>query len=119
MRFQHIGLTAKTSLHSLQRLTSLRDLRTTLAALDDEINSLRNTFNPNSSSSPQVVDVVGSDESNHDESGKRKEKKGKYDDIADIPRLERLVKAKEKTKTALESKTGWVGMDRAREEVSS
>lgn len=46
----------------------------------------------------------------------QKEKRGNYDDIGDVGKLERLVRAKEKTKVSLEGRVGWVGMEQARAE---
>lgn len=41
----------------------------------------------------------------------------KYDDIDDVARLERLVAAKEKTRSNLESRVGWAAMDQAGAEM--
>ncbi|KAK8869678.1 hypothetical protein IAR55_000246 [Kwoniella newhampshirensis] len=91
IRFQHIATTVQTSLKSLLHLVQLRDLRTTLEGLDEDIAALR-TIAAFSSSAPSQDDPV--------QSG------GKYDAIDDVAKLERLVKAKEKTKAILESKQG-------------
>lgn len=40
----------------------------------------------------------------------------RYEEITDPTRLERLIKAKEKTRLALEQKVGWVAMEKARAE---
>lgn len=106
IRFQHIGLTAKTSLNALQKLSTLRDLRQGLEALDDEIQSLRDTINPPGSP------ILSVDPKENGKGGSE----GKYNEIDDILRLERLVKARENTKKALEGKVGWAAMDRARVE---
>ena len=100
IRFEHIGLTAQTSITSLLKLIALRDVRASLETLDGEITSLRETINPPGSS---MLDRVEQD-------------KGKYDDIDDVDKLERLVKAKEKTKTSLEGRVGWASLERARAE---
>lgn len=42
--------------------------------------------------------------------------RGKYDGIEDKARLERLIKAKEKTKSSLEGKAGWMAMNQAKAE---
>ncbi|RSH94017.1 hypothetical protein EHS25_006670 [Saitozyma podzolica] len=109
IRFQHIGLTASTSIKALLKLVSLRDLRTTLEALDEEIASLRATV---SSSDPsQSAGDRGVNGKSAPSSGT---KVVKYDDIDDVVRLERLVKAKEKTKASLEGRAAWAGMEAAK-----
>ena len=108
MRFQHIGLTAKTSLLALLKLVSLRDLHSALEILDDEIESLRATINPPDSPLRSIGEVKP-----------EKVRTGQYDGIEDTAKLERLVKAREKTKTILEGRVGWVGMDQARAEVAA
>ena len=94
IRFQHIGLTARTSLISILKLITLRDLREALESLEEEISVLRETITPGS---------------------KTPHEKGKYDDVDDVGRLERLVKARGRTKSSLEARAGWAGLDQARE----
>jgi hypothetical protein len=109
IRFQHIGITANTSLTELKKLVILTDLRTQLASLDDEIDSLRNTIKPpasplrelDSADTPAPTATI---------------KSTKYDDVTDAAKLTRLVKAKEKTKQLLESKAGWAGMNQSKAE---
>jgi hypothetical protein len=104
IRFQHIGLTAKTSIQALQKLSTLRDLRQAITDLDSDIESLRASIN----NAPSQGD--GSQ-------GKAQTRAaGKYDDIEDTSRLERLLMAREKTKTVLEGKVGWATVERARAE---
>ena len=111
VRFQHIGFTAKTSLQQLLRLTRVRDLRQGLEALDEAIAELRETIN-GPAEPPDSVNSLGK--------GATEGKEGsKYDDIADVVKLERLLKAKEKTRKTLEDKVGWAGMESARNEVSA
>ena len=107
IRFQHIDLTAQTSLTSLLSLVALRDLRTTLEALDDDIASLRQTINP----------VRSSPSKDTDGTERETNKGGKYDQLEDVGKLERLVKAKEKTKLSLEGRVGWAGLEEARAEA--
>jgi len=105
VRFQHIGLTAQTSLRSLLKLVTLRDLRTSLDALDDEIASLRQSLHPPSS---PLRSINGRE---HEEA-----KVSPYEKVEDIGKLERLVKAREKTRVSLEGKVGWIGLEQARAE---
>ena len=107
IRFQHIGLTAQTSLTSLLKLLALRDLRQTLESLDTDITSMRDTINP-PDSPLRGIDGTSSSQPMGD--------KGKYEDVEDVGKLERLVKAKERTKASLEDKIGWVGLEQARAE---
>ncbi|WWD16056.1 hypothetical protein CI109_100481 [Kwoniella shandongensis] len=91
IRFQHIATTVQTSLKSLLHFVQLRDLRTALEALDEEITLLRAATAPTSSAPSQNDPAIASNG-------------GKYDTIEDVAKLERLIKAKEKTKAILESK---------------
>jgi hypothetical protein len=109
IRFQHIGITANTSLTELKKLVILTDLRTQLASLDEEIDSLRNTINPPASPLREL-------ESTDTPTPSTTTKSTKYDDITDAAKLSRLVKAKEKTKQLLESKAGWAGMNQSKAE---
>lgn len=43
--------------------------------------------------------------------------KQNYDEIEDIPRLERLVKAREKSRANLESRVAWAGLDAGKDAV--
>jgi hypothetical protein len=106
-RFQHIGLTAKTSLTALLKLLSLKELREKLEILDSDIAGMRDTLNPPDSPLRGIGD---------DEVTQPVVEKGKYDDVDDITKLERLVKAREKTRSNLEDKVGWIGMEQARAE---
>ena len=103
IRFQHIGLTVKTSLQALVKLTTLRDLREALEGLDSEIEALRQSINPEATPT-KSSETPG---------------KGKYDDITDPVKLERLVMAREKTKTALEGRVGWATIEKARGEAQA
>lgn len=107
IRFQHIGLTAQTSLTSLLKLVSLRDLRAVLVCLEEDIADIRETITP------------GSREASAKSGSNNPTEHGQYDDIEDVARLERLIKAREKTKVSLESRVGWAAMDRATEEAKS
>jgi len=109
IRFQHIGITANTSLTELKKLVILTDLRTQLASLDDEIDALRNTINPPASPLREL-------DSTETPTPSIPTKSTKYDDITDAARLTRLVKAKEKTKQLLENKAGWAGMNQSKAE---
>lgn len=90
----------------------LHDLRQTLEGLDDEIEQLRNTLNPPGS----PLQSIDTSSQPNPTSSATKGGKGKYEMIDDKARLERLVRAKEKTKESLEGRAGWVGMDQARAE---
>lgn len=121
IRFQHIGLTSHTSLTSLAKLVILNDLRQTLEVLDGEIEDLRNALNPPGSplqsiESSQPGNGIGSGTSSTPNSMTKSGVKGKYDMIDDKSRLERLIRAKQKTKESLEGRAGWVGMDQANAE---
>ncbi|EIW69378.1 hypothetical protein TREMEDRAFT_30797 [Tremella mesenterica DSM 1558] len=108
VRFQHIGTTSHTSLISLLKLVTLGDLRTTLETLDEDIASMRKTLKASGAS--RVVLENGS------QTSPRLGEKGKYDDIEDAVRLERLVSAREKTRASLEGRTSWVGLEQTRAE---
>ncbi|KAK1924890.1 hypothetical protein DB88DRAFT_487220 [Papiliotrema laurentii] len=103
IRFQHIGLTAKTSIQALSKLSTLRDLRLILEGLDADIEALRASINPPTTS-------AGASARDKAAQG------GKYDEIQDTVKLERLIAAREKTKTALEARVGWATIDQARTE---
>ena len=109
IRFQHIGITANTSLTELKKLVILTDLRTELASLDQEIDSLRNTINPPGSPLRELNPMEAPTLS-------ATTKSTKYDNITDAAKLTRLAKAKEKTKQLLESKAGWAGMNQSKAE---
>lgn len=80
-----------------------------LEALDEEIASLRATI---SSSDPsQSTGDKGTNGKSTPGSGAQA---AKYHDIDDVVRLERLVKAKEKTKASLEGRAAWKGMEAAK-----
>jgi len=81
-------------------------LRTQLASLDDEIDSLRNTINPPASALRELDSTDTPTASAI----------SKYDGITDAAKLNRLVRAKEKTKQLLESKAGWAGMNQSKAE---
>lgn len=85
----------------------LIDLRTQLASLDDEIDSLRSTINPPGSPLRELVSISHPTPAPTPSSSK-------YDKITDAAKLTRLVKAKEKTKQLLESKAGWAAMDQSK-----
>lgn len=104
VRFQHIGLTAKTSIQALERLSTLRDLRQGIEELDREVEALRATIN-------------GTPGKDGETNGSQAKVSGKYDDIEDVPRLQRLLGAREKTKAALEGRVGWATVEKAREEA--
>ena len=104
-RFQHIGLTAKTALTALLRLTKLRDYRAALVALDEEITSLR-----------EGLQVANGDQNGAQSKEGRKAEVMTYEDVDDLGRLQRLVSAKEKTRSALEKRVSWAGMDASRQD---
>ncbi|KAK4683883.1 hypothetical protein P7C73_g6333, partial [Tremellales sp. Uapishka_1] len=108
-RFQHISLTSRHSLEALLKLQTLTTLRTSLTSLDNEIASLRDTINP--PGSPLLSVDPGTDANEP-----KQTQKGLYDEVEDIPKLERLVKARERTKALLESKVGWIGLEQNRAE---
>ncbi|KAL1413475.1 hypothetical protein Q8F55_001249 [Vanrija albida] len=110
-RFQHISITAKDSLKELQTLVTRRDLRADLDRLDDEIAAMRATLAPPGSPLRSVEDGAVSSQKSTDGGSK-----GKYNDIDDVLRLQRLRQAREKTKANLESRVGWVGLDQSRAE---
>ncbi|ORY24978.1 hypothetical protein BCR39DRAFT_454051, partial [Naematelia encephala] len=85
IRFQHMATTCQTSTTALLKLITLRDLRTALEALDEEIASMRATLNP-----PGTAPA-----------SQEKPKTGMYDDVMDGAKLQRLVGAREKTKASL------------------
>jgi hypothetical protein len=93
----------------LKKLVILTDLRTQLASLDEEIDSLRSTINPPASPLREL-------DSTDTPTPSTTTKSTKYDDITDAAKLSRLVKAKEKTKQLLESKAGWAGMNQSKAE---
>lgn len=103
VRFQHIGLTAHTSLLALQTSVVLRDLRQTLTDLDKEIADMRDTLNPPSS----PLRTVDGDEA-------PTPAKVSYEAVTDSAKLRRLVTAREKTRTSLEQKAAWVGLERSK-----
>jgi hypothetical protein len=88
------------------KLLALRDLRENLTALDRDIASMRDTINPPDSPLRGIDGVIDITNTNTEQS--------KYDDIHDVGKLERLVKAREKTRATLEDKIGWVGLEQAR-----
>ncbi|WWC69368.1 uncharacterized protein I206_103307 [Kwoniella pini CBS 10737] len=93
IRFQHITTTVITSLKSTLKLMNLRDLRINIESLDEEIIHLRSklsSISENFTSSQSQSTIQNG--------------KGKYDEIDDEKKLERLVIAREKTKDALEKK---------------
>ena len=91
----------------MKKLVILTDLRTQLAALDDDITALRETINPPASPLREVTST---------ESATPASKVNKYDEISDAAKLGRLVTAREKTKQSLESKAGWAAMYQSRAE---
>ncbi|WVQ69987.1 uncharacterized protein L199_008211 [Kwoniella botswanensis] len=93
IRFQHITTTVLTSLKSTLKLMTLRDLRTNLEALDEEISSLRSS----------LVPIAAKGDGNGVQSGDSNDN-GKYANIEDEKQLERLVVARERTKDALEKR---------------
>lgn len=94
---------------ALVKMVTLRDLRQALESLDDEIQALRDTLNP-PGTPLQELGAAGTPPPTFTS-------KGKYDSIEDAARLERLVKAKEKTKAALERRAGWAGLEQARADI--
>lgn len=85
----------------------LTDLKTQLASLDEEIAALRDTINPPASPLREVEPATTAIPASTF---------AKYDEITDAGKLERLVKAKEKTKQVLESKAGWAAMAQSKAE---
>ena len=82
-----------------------------MESLDDEIEELRVTLktssNPQTESPPEKPSSTAITSAN--------KTKGKYNAVDDKDRLERLVRAKEKTKESLEGRAGWAGMDQAKD----
>jgi hypothetical protein len=77
-----------------------------LVDLDQDIAALRSTIAQSSSSLPSAREAEGDSQS-------PARKPSQYDFIDDIAKLQRLVKAKEKTRASLESKAAWAGMEAA------
>lgn len=96
-------MTVKTSLQALVKLTTLKELRDALEGLDSEIEALRQSLNPDATPTKRDSQNNGA--------------RGKYDDVEDVVKLERLLMAREKTKTALEGKVGWATIEKARTEA--
>jgi len=109
IRFQHIGLTVKTSLQSLVKLTTLRDLREAIQALDIEIEAMRRTIAL--ATAPAADTAVEHLPTPVKKSGLN------YDDIVDTVKLERLLLAREKTRTVLEDKVSWASAEQAKREA--
>jgi hypothetical protein len=98
-------LTVKTSLQALVKLTTLRDLREALDGLDSEIVTLRESINPSTTPPSSALQANNTT--------------GKYDEIDDVVKLERLLLAREKTKTALEGRVGWATIEQARTQAQA
>jgi len=93
----------------LVKLTTLRDLRGAIHALDTEIEAMRRTI---------ALATSSSSDSTADQASIPVKKPGpKYDDITDTVKLERLLLAREKTRTVLEAKVGWAIAEQARREA--
>lgn len=92
---------AQHSLKELLALAAKRDLRADLVRLDKEIEAMR-------------VTVASQSEGPASQDDKSEVKT--YDDIEDVPKLQRLVKARERTLEHLEKKVGWVALEAARKE---
>jgi len=122
-RFHHIGITAQHSLTELQRLVSLRDLRADLVRLDGEIAALRvavaaagsgdGEAGGSGSTAPPAAEGTATPTASQSQSRPLSQSQTPsqsqtqtYDNIEDIPRLERLVKAREMTKANLEKRVG-------------
>ncbi|WWC61024.1 uncharacterized protein I303_103602 [Kwoniella dejecticola CBS 10117] len=102
IRFQHITTTVMTSLKSTLKLMALRDLRTNMESLDEEIASLRTSL-ALKMASDHSAENARTQVQTQDGPGKG-QGKGKYDEIDDEKKLERLVMARERTKDALKKK---------------
>ena len=87
-----MALTTRTALSALQALVTLRDLRTTLTALDEDIDTLRRDLQPASSQNGASGEIDGKPPEG---------KTGRYDAMEDVEKMARLVVAKEKTKATL------------------
>lgn len=85
------------------KLTTLRDLREALEGLDSEIEALRESIIPSATPLKNGSQRSGG--------------KGKYDEMDDVVKLERLLLAREKTKNALEGRVGWATIEQARIEA--
>lgn len=90
---------AKHSLTELLDLVSRRDLRAELVQLDSEIEGMRATL---ASSQDTAAEKMTAE-------------KKTYEDVDDIPRLQRLVKARNSTVQVLQKKVGWAALDSAKE----
>ncbi|WVQ98812.1 hypothetical protein IAU59_005943 [Kwoniella sp. CBS 9459] len=134
IRFQHITTTALTSLKQTIKAMALRDLRTSLEGLDEEIASLRSALAAISSfmngsdgdrdggdgngggvgggggggsqgeASTNTTHLTGTSHSSIVGGGGGGESGGQYDSVEDEAKLQRLVVARERTKAALEKK---------------
>lgn len=110
-RFHHIGITAQHSLTELQRLVSLRDLRADLVRLDGEIAAMRATVATAVSAAGNGGNGDGgtlpaSIPSQSLSQAPSQSQQQTYDNIDDISRIERLVKAREMTRANLEKRVG-------------
>ncbi|OCF36574.1 hypothetical protein I316_01825 [Kwoniella heveanensis BCC8398] len=126
IRFQHITTTALTSLKLTLKAIGLRDLRTSLDVLDEEISDLRSalaaisSFMNGSSDAAAASGVDATGTTTESKAGAGETGKGgagggggnggggggggQYDSIEDEAKLQRLVVARERTKAALEKK---------------
>lgn len=84
-------------------LVTRRELRTTIVALDREIGEMRETIA--AAKPPEDGDEEKKDE--------KKKVPATYEDVDDIPRLQRLLRAREMTQKALEKKVGWAALEQA------
>lgn len=71
----------------------LRDLRVTLESLDEEIASMRATLSGSEAKGAAV---------------------GVYEAVEDVERIRRLIRAREKTKGALEGQVAWKALESAK-----
>jgi hypothetical protein len=92
---------AHTSSKELVAMVTRRELRAALVGLDDEIAEMRRTI---AASQPPET------------GGAKALAPPSYDDIDDIPRLQRLLKAREMTQKSLEKRVGWAALEQARAE---
>ncbi|BEJ14401.1 hypothetical protein CspHIS471_0401680 [Cutaneotrichosporon sp. HIS471] len=100
VRFTHIATVAHTSSKELVGMLRRRELRSVLVGLDCEISDLRKT-------------IAGSKPPQGEEEGKAPAPPS-YDDIDDIERLQRLVKAREMTQNSLEKRVGWAALEQTK-----
>ncbi|KLT42507.1 hypothetical protein CC85DRAFT_285415 [Cutaneotrichosporon oleaginosum] len=100
-RFTLIATVAHTSSKELVAMLARRELRTAISALDAEIVEMRAT-------------IVRGEGKETAQEGEGKTAVPTYDDIDDVSRLQRLLRAREMTQKSLEKRVGWAALEIAR-----